>query len=196
MTADSSPIPAAKQLLRKEARQRRARLWADQGAAAAQAIARTLAASAVIPPGTLVAGYWPMAQELDPRPALEALHGLGHPLCLPVVTAAGEPLLFRRWAPGDGLMDGGHGTRHPLGTAPLAVPEVLLVPLLAYDDAGFRLGYGGGYYDRTLAALDAPLTIGVAFAGQRVAAVPHDPYDRPLDHVLTERGLVRTERAG
>ncbi|MBR9970385.1 5-formyltetrahydrofolate cyclo-ligase [Magnetospirillum sulfuroxidans] len=146
--------------------------------------------------GTVVAGYWPMGDELDPRPLLELLGGRGCTLALPVVTARGQALTFRRWDSGDPLEAGFHGTLHPIAASAVLVPKVLLVPLLAFDAHGYRLGYGGGYYDRTLAdlRLHAHVTaIGIAFAAQQVQAVPRDRHDQPLDLMLTEHGPMKPE---
>lgn len=146
--------------------------------------------------GTVVAGYWPMGDEIDPRPLLEILAGRGCVIGLPVVMARGQPLLFRQWEVGDPLEQGLHGTCHPVAAAAEVTPDLLLVPLLAFDGAGYRLGYGGGYYDRTLAALrhhTHVTAIGVAFAAQRMEAVPRDQHDQILDLILTEQGLVKPE---
>jgi len=139
--------------------------------------------------GTAVAGYWPIGDEIDIRPLLYALYHRGHPVLLPVTPARGEPLAFRRWQPEDRLVQDRFGTMRPTG-AP-GIPDSLLVPLLAFDSRGCRLGYGGGYYDRTLAGLPGRMRIGCAFAAQQVDAVPVDPYDMPLDVVATDQGIVR-----
>ncbi len=138
--------------------------------------------------GRCIAGYWPIRGEIDPRPLLLAL---GRPIALPVTGPRGTALTFRLWRPGDALAPGPFGLSEPTGLP--AAPDVLLVPLLAYDASGNRLGYGGGYYDRTIAATGA-LAIGAAYAGQEVAAVPAGPDDRPLAGVVTETGLRYFER--
>ena len=142
--------------------------------------------------GRPVSGYWPIGTEIDPRPALEALARHG-PVGLPVVEGRTRPLAFRRWRPGEALVPGGFGTSVPKADAPIT-PEVLIVPLLAFDRRGHRLGYGGGFYDRTLAALRAcgpVLAVGFAFAAQRVEALPTEPTDAALDMIVTEGGIVR-----
>lgn len=139
------------------------------------------------PPGSAVAGFWPLPGEIDLRPLLLALAGRGHPVLLPETTPRGERLRFRLWRPGAALVPGRWGTRHPDGAE--AEPDWLLVPLLAWDGAGRRLGYGGGYYDRTLAALPGRFRLGCAFACQRVDEVPVGPQDARLDAVATEEGV-------
>lgn len=148
--------------------------------------------------GAVVAGYWPLGGEIDPRPLMAALAGLGCRLALPVVVARAAPLEFRAWAEGEPLEAGPHGTAHPPTTAPRLRPDVVLVPLLGFDRGGWRLGYGGGYYDRTLQSLreTAPIrAIGLAFAAQEMAAVPRDGHDQPLDAIATERELIEPEKA-
>jgi 5-formyltetrahydrofolate cyclo-ligase len=122
-----------------------------------------------------------------------ALHGLGYRVAAPVVTGKGQPLAFREWEPGCRTERGGFGVRLPADGEALE-PDLLLVPLLAFDAQGFRLGYGGGFYDRTLEALRAvrPVTaIGLAYAAQQLPHVPHGPRDQRLDAVATEAGLLR-----
>lgn len=143
-----------------------------------------------IPPASVIAGYAAVAHEADPLPLMEALHARGHALCLPAVEGMSKPLLFRAYAPGDALVK--HGTLkipEPAAEKPLARPDILLVPLLAFDRHGHRLGYGGGHYDRTLAALRAQkrvVAIGIAFACQEVGRVPTHSGDVRLDKIVTE----------
>jgi 5-formyltetrahydrofolate cyclo-ligase len=143
------------------------------------------------PRGAIVAGFWPMGPEIDIRPLLQALHERGHPIALPVTPKRGQPLHFRRWRPGDALARGPMGTSQPGAEAEALVPDWLLVPLLAFDRAGRRLGYGGGYYDRTLATLPGAVAIGTAFACQEVDEVPAGPEDALLAAIVTERGVIR-----
>lgn len=139
-------------------------------------------------PRSVIAGFWPLAGEIDIRPLLLALAGRGHPIVLPVTPARGNPLSFQRWRPGDILIRERFGTVRPTGE-PMA-PDLLLVPLLAFDGGCRRLGYGGGFYDRTLAALPGRIAVGCAFAAQRVDCVTADVHDIPLQAVATERGLI------
>lgn len=131
-----------------------------------------------------------MRSEIDPLPAMAAYPG---PVCVPVITGKGQPLAFRTWSPEAPMVEGAHGARVPVAGAWL-VPEVLIVPLLAFDRAGHRLGYGGGYYDRTLALLRARgvvTAIGFAFAAQEVPGVPVEPTDQRLDLIVTDTGVVQ-----
>ncbi len=189
---DAAAAQAAKRRLRDAARARRAAIDPGSRAAAAEAVARHVLDTVPLAPGAVVSGYWPIGDELDIRPLLVSLDRRGHPLCLPVVTGRGRPLVFRVWRPGDPLAPASFGTQVPPEGAPERDPQALLVPLLAFDDAGYRLGYGGGFYDRTLARLRAAnpttLAVGVAFAAQRVEAVPHTAADERLDWIVTERG--------
>ena len=147
-----------------------------------------LLASPLMPaPGAIVAGFWPLPGEIDVRPLLHALAENGCLLCLPETPPRGSPLLFRQWTPGEALQLGRFGTRH--STGPVVTPETLLVPLLAFDRSGARLGFGGGYYDRTLPTLPHSRAIGCAFAAQEVPAVPTEPFDVPLDAVVTEQAF-------
>lgn len=185
------PAAAAKAALRRRARAARARAHAARGAeASAEACAHLL--EALRPhAGHPVSGYWPIRTEVDPRPAMGALAALG-PVALPVVVGA-APLAFRRWRPGDPLVPGAFGAPIPEADERLT-PRVLIVPLLAFTRAGGRLGYGGGHYDRTLAAARARgpvLAVGLAFAAQEVEAIPLEPTDQPLDMVVTEAGAIR-----
>jgi 5-formyltetrahydrofolate cyclo-ligase len=146
-------------------------------------------------PATTVAAYWPMRSEIDTRPLLTALDGAGCWCLLPVVAEAGAPLVFRRWTPGAELTVGGFGVSEPGADAAEARPEMVVVPLLGFDGEGRRLGYGGGYYDRTLAALRqgaGPLTaVGAAFAGQRLDRAPEESFDQRLDWIVTEAGAMQ-----
>ena len=143
-------------------------------------------------PGAIVAGFWPMGTEIDIRPLLQALAARGHPLCLPVTPKRGQPLRFRRWAWGSPLANGPFGTKQPADGEEVA-PDFLLVPLLAFDRTGHRLGYGAGYYDRTLATLPNAIALGVAYALQEMPSVPAGPDDVPLARIATERGVIVCE---
>ena len=139
--------------------------------------------------GVALAGYMPMRTEIDPLPAMAAHQG---PVGVPVIMARATPLQFRSWSPVAEMVAGEFGALIPANGDWIA-PRVLIVPLLAFDTQGYRLGYGGGFYDRTLAELRArgPVTaVGYAFAAQRVDAVPIDGHDQRLDAVVTEQGVL------
>ena len=187
----STRVRSAPELL---SRKFRGALDSSAGPAAAEAVAERIVCAFRLPPG-IVSGYWPLADEFDPRPAMARLAGLGHPLALPRVQGWGRPLAFHAWQPGDLLRAGPFQVMEPSPDAPLVTPEILLVPLLAFDRAGRRLGYGAGYYDMVLRDLrahaPAPFAIGVAFAAQEVPEVPTGPRDQTLDAVVTEQDVHR-----
>lgn len=195
-----------KSRLRKTATARRQALKADHGEAAARALPGHLTGGLRLTPALPVSCFWPVGSEIDTRPLLKELHESGARCLLPVVTGKGQPLLFRHWHPGMEMQTASFNIPVPPEDSPEGKPRLLLVPLLAFDGAGYRLGYGGGFYDRTLAGLRAgagadpearPLAIGVAFSGQYLDIVPHDRLDEPLDVILTERGLtLRSETKG
>lgn len=140
--------------------------------------------------GMALSGYMPMRTEIDPVPAMAAHQG---PVGVPVIMAPATPLRFREWSPGCAMMEGAFKAFIPVEGAWIE-PEVLIVPLLAFDARGYRLGYGGGFYDRTLQALRAQrptIAIGFAFAAQQVPEVPVDAFDQRLDAVVTEVGVTR-----
>jgi 5-formyltetrahydrofolate cyclo-ligase len=178
-------LDEVKAAARKDAFARRKLAFAaGQGDAAAH-LAAVLAPHA----GKVMSGYMPMRTEIDPLPAMAGFAG---PVCVPVVPGKAVALQFRAWRPDCAMEEGAFGARIP-ATGDWLVPQVLVVPLLAWDRRGFRLGYGGGYYDRTLAALRAGggcLAVGFAFAAQEVDAVPTDETDQRLDGVVTEREVA------
>lgn len=185
-----SPLDLEKRALREQARAARAGADGEAGTA----LALRILAGMAPPQGARVAGFWPLSAEIDIRPLLLALNARGHAILLPETPPRGQPLVFRPWRLGAALNPGRYGTRHPEG--PEAVPDFVLVPLLAFDRTGNRLGYGAGYYDRTLAALPAAFRLGVGFAVQEIAAVPVSATDERLDAVATEREIIRCARPG
>ncbi len=169
--------------LRRIARERRKAL-ADPGFALAIA---PYAEDLNLAPGTVVGGYHAHKGEADPSQLLARLVELGCTIAFPRVAGRHAPLEFHHVPDGEVLEPGSFGIPEPLGHWPRAAPSILLVPLLAFDAHGHRLGSGHGYYDRTLALLKAP-AIGIAYAGQEVASIPHEAHDRTLDMVITEQG--------
>jgi 5-formyltetrahydrofolate cyclo-ligase len=192
------PIDRQKTEARAQAKHRRDRAAREDSSGAAGAALRDRVLGAVaFPAACAVSAYWPMGSEIDSRPLIEALHARGHAIGLPVTLGRGAALVFRSWEPGLALVSGGFGTQIPGPARPEIRPEVLLVPLLAFDRSGFRLGYGGGFYDRTLAALRAAgavRAVGLAYAAQEVAKVPHDDRDQGLDWVVTESEAMEIGR--
>lgn len=183
-------IDQAKVALRRDAHAARAALSAAYRAEAAERLAEIALAGLALSSHRTVAGYWPIRDELDCRPLLRKLRASGLGVALPVVRGREEPLDFRLWTAEVALVPAGFGTLAPPLDAPAAVPDLVLLPLLGFDDSGTRLGYGGGFYDRTLAALPVrPRLVGLAFAAQHLAAIPRDQHDIPLDAVVTEDGV-------
>jgi 5-formyltetrahydrofolate cyclo-ligase len=186
-----------KDTLRQDAAERRAVVFRDSGEAAGRLVLQHFRTAIDLPPDATVAGYWPISNEIDPRPILSYLHAAGHSCCLPVVVAEKESLVFRVWRPGTALLPSPHGIQAPGQDAPEIVPDLLLVPLLAFDSRGHRLGYGAGCYDRTLHQLRASrsvLAVGLAFALQQVEWIPADKTDQRLDWVVTERAAQQFGR--
>ncbi len=138
--------------------------------------------------GRVVAGFWPMEGEIDLRPLWHALHGRGCVVVLPQTPPRGEALVFRVWSPGAEMVAERFGTLRPVGA--VAVPGLIFAPFLAFDRACHRLGYGGGYYDRTLAGLAGVPAVGLGFSGLAVDSLPVGPHDRALDAVVTELGVT------
>jgi 5-formyltetrahydrofolate cyclo-ligase len=190
--SNSTTIAELKARLRREARARREAMPRDARAAAAQAIAERPFPIAV-PPGTIVSGFMPLKSEINPLPLLRKLAEAGAQLALPVVAGKGLRLTMRAFAFGDTLASGVWGIREPKPDAAEVFPDILVVPLLAFDRRGHRLGYGAGYYDMTITALRArkPVTaVGIAYAQQEIAEVPTTARDARLDLVLTEHEII------
>ena len=187
-----------KREFRTAAKLRRAEAAAEDPVAAGYALCERVLGALSFPAGCVVSAYWPIGSEIDPRPLMHRLHDDGHPIALPVVAEAGGPLMFRAWRPEDPLEPAGFDTRVPLENQPELTPRVLIVPLLAFDRSGHRLGYGGGYYDRTLAGLRGAGTVltgpvsavGAAYAAQEVVAVPRGDDDQVLDWIVTEAEAI------
>ena len=140
--------------------------------------------------GQSIGGFWPIKDEIDVRPLMQVLHDMGHELSLPCTPRPGKPLTFRKWTPDDQLKKGPYGTREPFPRKEEVLPDMLLMPLLAFTAIGERLGYGGGFYDRTLQKLRAEKQVfacGVAYSAQEAALLPTGEFDMRLDGILTEK---------
>jgi 5-formyltetrahydrofolate cyclo-ligase len=188
-----SPLHEAKRAAREAAMAVRAAAHAAEPGAAGRVAELALAEIAGLRPVATVSGYLPIRHELDPMPAMLALAGLGYRLCVPVIEGRGRPLVFRAWSPGAATRRGPFGVEVPVDGETLE-PDLLLVPMLAFDGRGHRLGYGGGYYDRTIAGLRARRpthALGLAYAAQALPLVPDSETDMRLDAIVTEDGVVR-----
>jgi 5-formyltetrahydrofolate cyclo-ligase len=180
-----------KSALRKSQKAVRLQASARLGATAPQAIrGHGLAFTGVAPPAW-VSAYHPIGDEIDPMPLLERLIGEGYGVCLPVMEGKGKPLVFRAWKPGDRLNEVTWGIREPLPEAPVIEPDIVLAALLAFDREGYRLGYGGGFYDRTIARLKTlkpAVVVGLGYDELEVDVVPRNDYDQRVDWILTPSG--------
>ena len=182
--------------LRATALAKREALSDEQREAAAKALAKR-ALPIPITPGMVISGYSPIRNEIDPAPLMQKLALQGARLALPTVNARGKSLIFRAWSPGDRLTLGMLGIPEPSPAAAEVVPDIMLVPLAAFDRTGHRIGYGAGHYDYTFAHLrkvKAVVGIGLAFAAQEIEAIPALPHDVRLDFVLTENGTFDFRR--
>ena len=194
MTNPASDIDKAKKALRGTCAASRDALAPWVRAAASARLAEIGLGFAGAPAGAMVSAYMAMGSEIDPLPLVERLARDGLRTCLPVVQPLGNPLIFRAWEPGQPLVARTWGIREPADDAPIAEPDVLLAPLLAFDRRGVRLGYGGGYYDRTLTRLRAIKTVfavGLAYDEQELADVPYGQHDQRLDWILRPAGPLK-----
>lgn len=183
-------IEEAKAALRAVAHKKRAAFHPSLRNDAAKAAAAHFFEGVPLDKGEVVAGYWPIRDEMDVKSVVARLMDAGQPVCLPVVLGDEQPLELRIWEDGAPLYEAGFGTLAPAEEAPRAEPDVIIMPLLGFDKHGTRLGYGGGYYDRTLATLSKrPRLIGFAFALQEVDLIPREAHDVPLDAIVTEHGV-------
>jgi 5-formyltetrahydrofolate cyclo-ligase len=188
----TASLETQKATLRATALAARDALSGERRAAAAQAIARRGLPFEIVP-GAVVAGYSPIRSEIDPVPLMRTLAAPGVQLALPAIMAGDQPLKFRAWSPDDRLQRGRLGILEPSAAAKEVIPDILLVPLAAFDRAGHRIGYGAGHYDRTLEQLrkiKAITAVGIAAAVQEVEAVPALSHDAALDYVLTETQVL------
>jgi len=182
-TISPESVRDAKTALRRQMKALRAALSDAERASAAQKLAQAPLPPTILPPhGGVVAGYWPMKGEIDPLPMMRVLAQQGYRLALPRMTPHG--LDFHLWTPGDLMETGAFGAHEPRASAPALAPDLILTPLLAFDEAGGRLGFGKGFYDRAFAARPEAKRVGLAYAFQRVDAVPGEAHDIPLDAVM------------
>ncbi|HET8543515.1 MAG TPA: 5-formyltetrahydrofolate cyclo-ligase [Pseudolabrys sp.] len=190
--ASIAETDSPKAQLREQAFARRDALPADERAAAAEAIAAR-PFPVTITTGMIISGFSPMKTEINPLPLMRKAAQLGARLALPAIAGRGKPLIMRAYAFGDELARGQWGIREPKAEAPEVAPDILIVPLAAFDRAGHRIGYGAGYYDMTINALRAKkkaVAMGIAFAAQEIASIPATDRDARLDFVLTEREVI------
>jgi len=183
-------IATLKQNVRREALERRAALK-QSVSDLSQRIAQHFLVEISVPPQVVVSLYIAIGEEADPAPLLRELRLRGHSIALPRVTGRGLPLDFHLYQPGAGLVAGGFGLSEPAREWPKISPKLLVVPLLAFDAHGYRIGYGAGFYDHTLRKLRSTgqvLAVGYAFAVQEFASIPHDDDDEKLDWIVTENG--------
>ncbi len=199
MSPSGLDIARQKDELRKRASARRSAEYARGGATAADRVVENGLAFFENRPCGVVAGYYPVGSELSPLKLMAALEAAGWRGALPAVTRKDARLDFLAWRQGEALVPGAHDIPRPSEASERLVPDVVITPLLCFDLQGYRLGYGGGYYDRSLAFLRAQgpvLAIGLAFAAQMVEEVPHMSFDQRLDLVLTEKTLIKCQARG
>lgn len=191
--SDSSSAADAKTALRKRALLAARASAAAYGDAAGDRVAKAFVSQIALPPESVVSGYAPLKSEIDPMPLLKRLAERGHVVTLPFIEGQDRPLSFKRWRPGEPLVAGQFGARAPRAQADTLDPDILIVPLVAFDSDGYRLGRGGGFYDRTIAELKAkkPVqTVGLAFSSQLILKVPRESHDERLDWIVTEEGAL------
>ncbi|MEE8171417.1 MAG: 5-formyltetrahydrofolate cyclo-ligase [Alphaproteobacteria bacterium] len=191
---NSDDVWKAKNALREYAGARRRLAHRLSGPGAGVRAADHFLANVPVAPGAIVSGYWPIQDEFDVLPVLRRLAAAGYRCALPYVDKKRHVLIFREWRPGTVMIEGPFRIPEPTEAAAKMTPTILLVPLLAYDSEGFRLGYGGGYYDGALAHLRSAggpvLAVGMAFSEQMVERVPHGDKDEQLQWIVTERGAM------
>ncbi len=189
-------LKADKAALRKSVLQKRNALEPAYREQAAQALISHFFNSMTLAEPHCISGFWPIRSEIDPRPLMQALEARQMRLCLPAVLDA-QTIEFRALSFRDTLVETGFGTMGPAENAPVVDPDIMLVPLAAFDLSGNRIGYGAGYYDRAIAALHRknkfPVLIGVAFDVQRVDQIIHEAHDVPLNYILTETGFIAVQ---
>jgi len=188
-----------KEALREELKKRRADVSLEDRKTVEDIIADNFLEAVKLPSESVVALYWPLGDELSTIALAHRLRDSGHTVVLPAVETEGGLLTFREWTPDVPLVKGRHGIMEPPTTQEILVPELVVAPLLGVDDAGHRLGYGGGYYDRTIAGLrqDGGFLgyLGLCYSFQNVAELPIEEHDQPLDAVMSEKGVHSFNRS-
>jgi len=195
----SLPPAELKQALRKKALIAARSSASAYGEEAGLRVAKAFLSHIPLPEGAVVSGYAPLKSEIDPMPLLTRLAARGHAIALPYVDGIDRPLLMKRWRPGEPLLAGQFGARQPLEASDNLKPDILIVPLVAFDTQGYRLGRGGGFYDRTIAELKARgpvVTVGLGFSAQNILSIPREAHDQQLDWVVTEEGALNCQGAG
>ena len=185
--------PPSKSALRQSFLERRLQMLPNDRTSAAQAVAGSFFKNVPLRDGAVVAGYWPIKAELDVLVILRELLRKGHPCALPHVTGEGAPLLFRQWDENMTMTTGKYGVHEPSSNVTL-MPDIILVPVLAFDAKGNRLGYGAGFYDRTIARLKKQkniLTVGLAYEMQLYGGLPVEENDVKMDMVITDRNIYK-----
>lgn len=198
MSTDPQSIATRKKQLREQALARRDALSPDYRQRAAETLAEA-PFPVEVPKGAIVAGFFPMKTEISPLPLMRKLAAGGALLALPRIRGRGHPLSMRAWSFGAALVPGQWGIREPAPDAPEVAPDILIVPFAAYDRSGYRVGYGAGYYDRTIATLQAKkkvVTVGFGCVAQEIEACPVEEHDKQLDFIVTEQGIRFNAAAG
>lgn len=186
-----TPISSAKHAMRGKLMDARDEMARGGGFDAAEkASKQAMTYLMPLPQATVIALYWPLQNEIDCRLLLSDLERRGMRIALPVVVTPDSPLEFRAFSTGDALERGVFNTKHPMPDAPKLVPDIMIVPALAFDATGHRLGYGGGFYDRTIALYDKIRAIGFAFSGQIIEYVPRTDHDKTLEAIITDDGVI------
>lgn len=180
-----------KSALRRKALDKRSALGTKEREKAADEASKHFLQDSSLEGKQTIAAYWPIKNEIDPLPLLQRLEERGHKICLPVVTGKNQPLIFRLWQRGDSLFPAGFDMMVPGDNVKTTIPDLIILPLVAFDKTGTRLGYGGGYYDRTIGAMKkSPTLTGFAFSVQELDNIERERHDVPLDIIVTEKGRI------